>query len=90
VRLLASDPTSADWRERLCTQDVEVLDWCAALEVVRPPDLPSVDRLTAYLGRGELTVAVTQGARAWWDVAQPHASAAGVRLVPLVVRPVPP
>ena len=89
VRLLASDPTSADWRERLCTQDVEVLDWCAALHLVQPPDLPSLDRLGSYLGRGELTVAVTQGARAWWDVAQPHAAAAGVHFVPLVVRPVP-
>jgi uncharacterized protein (DUF58 family) len=90
VRLLASDPTSADWRERVCTQDVEVLDWCAALQAVRPPDLASLDRLRTWLGRGELTVAVTQGARAWWDVAQPHAAAAGMRFVPLVVRPVAP
>ena len=87
VRLLASDPTSPHWRERTCTQDLEVLDWCAALGTVRPPDLPSLGRLAGHLGRGELTVALTRGARAWWDVAQPHAGATGLRLVPLVVRP---
>jgi uncharacterized protein (DUF58 family) len=89
VRLLASDPTSAGWRERTCTQDVEVLDWCAALGTVRPPDLASLSRLSTYLGRTELTVAVTQGARAWWDAAAPHATTEGLRFVPLVVRPVP-
>ena len=89
VRLLASDPTSGDWRERVCTQDLDVLDWCAALGTAQPPDLASLSRLAAYLGRGELTVALTQGARAWWDAAQPHANAAGLRFVPLVVRPAP-
>src|SRR5262249_60861734 len=49
VRLLASDPTAADWRDRACTQDVEVLDWCAALQTVRPPDLPSLGRLAHHL-----------------------------------------
>lgn len=88
VRLLASDPVSPQWRERTCTQDLEVLDWCAALGTVRPPDLPSLSRLASHLGRGELTVAMTGGAHAWWEAAQPHASAAGMRFVPLVVRPV--
>jgi len=90
VRLLASDPTSSDWRERVCTNDLEVLDWCAALGAVRPPDLASLTRLAAHVGRGQLTVALTHGARAWWDVAQPHAAAAGLRFVPLVVRPLQP
>jgi uncharacterized protein (DUF58 family) len=88
VRLLASDPGSRDWREQVCGQDVEVLDWCAALQTVRPPDLPSLSRLALYLGRGDLTVALTIGGQAWWDAAQPSATADGLRFVPLVVRPV--
>ena len=66
------------------TQETELLDWCAGLRTVLPPGAPALARLTAHVGRGELTVALTRPAGTWWEHAAPAAGAAGVRFVALV------
>lgn len=86
VRLLAGDPQTTGWREVISTQETELLDWCAGLRTVLPPAGPAMGRLAAHVGRGELTVALTRPAAAWWDHAAPAAAAAGLRFVPLVAR----
>ncbi len=87
VRLLACDARGHGWGELAGDQEVEMLDWCAALRTVVPPDHVALARLAAFVGPGELTIALTRPAADWWDHAQPLAAAAGVRFVPLVARP---
>ena len=71
------------------THRLELLDWCAALDIVPVADGPLVEEAVAKAGRGGTVHVAVAGevaaGGAWATMARTHARQSGVRLEPLVL-----
>ena len=71
------------------THRVELLDWCAALDIVAVADAALVEAAVTKAGRGGTVHVAVAGevaaGGAWATMARTHARQTGVRLEPLVL-----